>query len=267
MWQERFIEAISRELRDEPQLSALFLGGSFGRGEADAFSDLDFVAVVAVEHHASFALAWRQRVEAILPIVFWYEARAGAPVHNAIGYGWERIDIGITDHQGVQHRSKQGTRLLIDHAGIYERLPDSIAWNGPDKTRVAFLIAEFFRVLGLLPVGLGRKEYLTVRAGLEMQRMALFQLLSEEVERFDKGGMLAWSRRLSPDQLALLEMLPEVDLSHRALVDAYIAVANAFLPRARALAGRWNIEWPTAFEDATWGHLHRSLGIEMPLQT
>lgn len=154
--------------------------------------------------------------------------------------------------------------MLIDHADIYKHLPDTIAWTGPNKARVSFLIAEFLRVLGLLPVTLGRKEYLTTQAGLEMQRMTLFQLLSEEVERPDKGGMLAWSRRLSPDQLVLLEQLPAADLTHRALIDAHLAVATAFLPRARALARRWDIEWPTAFEAATWAHLQKSLGIPMP---
>ncbi len=264
MWQEPFIEAINRDFNDDPLLSALFLGGSFGRDEADAFSDADFVAVVAMEHHADFAAAWRRRVEAIIPIVFWYEARAGGPVYNAIGKGWERIDLLITDSEGVRHRSKQGTRVLIDHAGIYEKLPDTIDWTGPDKARVSFLIAEFIRVLGLLPVTLGRKEYLTVRAGLDMQRMALFQLLSEEVERFDKGGMLAWSRRLSPEQLVLLEQLPEANLTQQSLIDANLAVAAAFLPRARALAERWDIEWPTQFEAATWTHLQQSLNIQIP---
>lgn len=263
MWQDAFITAITRAMRDIPHLDALWLGGSFGRGEADAYSDVDLIAVVAAEHQAGVAQDWRTQVEALVPIVLWYEARSGGAVHNAIGQGWERIDLLLTDDTGALQRTRDGTRCLIDHAGLYDRLAAHRDWPGPDRARVAFLIDEFLRVLGLLPVVLGRREYLAARAGLEMQRMALFQLLSETVERPDKGGMLVWSRRLPPDQHALLERLPQADLTETSLIAAYRAVATAFLPRARALAARWGIAWPTAFEAATRAHLRRSLGVEV----
>lgn len=50
---------------------------------------------------------------------------------------------------------------------------------------------RFLRVLRLLPVVPSQRGYLAARAGLERQRMTLFQLLSEAVERTDEGGMLA----------------------------------------------------------------------------
>lgn len=264
MWQESFISAITRAMKDAPHLDALWLGGSFGRGEADAYSDVDLIAIVAAEHQAGFAQHWRTQVKALMPIVLWYQARSGGAVHNAIGQGWERIDLLLVDPAGALHRTRDGTRCLVDHVGRYDRLAAHRDWPGPDRTRVAVLIDEFLRVLGLLPVVLGRREYLTARAGLEMQRMALFQLLSEAVDRADKGGMLAWSRRLPPDEISLLERLPQADLTEASLIEAYLAVATAFLPRARAVAARWDIAWPTAFEAATWAHLHRSLGVEAP---
>ncbi|WP_271301170.1 hypothetical protein [Sphingomonas sp. CV7422] len=178
------------------------------------------------------------QVDALVPIVLWYEARSGGAVHNGIGQGWERIDLLLTDHAGALRQTQDGTRCLIDHAGLYDRLAAHRDWPGPDRARIAFLIDEFLRVLGLLPVVLGRRGYLAARAGLEMQRMALFQLLSEAVERADTGGMLAWSRRLPPDQLALLERLPQADLSEASLIEAYRAVASAFLPHARTSLGR-----------------------------
>ncbi|EZP55147.1 hypothetical protein [Sphingomonas sp. RIT328] len=72
---------------------------------------------------------------------------------------------------------------------------------------------------------------------------------------------------MPPDQLALLERLPQADLSEASLIAAYRAVASAFLPHARALAARWDIAWPTAFEAATRAHLRRSLGIEVEVQS
>ncbi|EZP55146.1 hypothetical protein [Sphingomonas sp. RIT328] len=159
-----------------------------GRGEADAYSDVDLIAVVAPEHQAGFAQHWRVQVDALVPFVLWYQARSGGAVHNAIGQGWERIDLLLTDQAGALRQTQDGTRCLIDHAGLYDRLAAHRDWPGPDRARVAFLIDEFLRVLGLLPVVLGRREYLAARAGLEMQRMALFQLLSKAVERADTAA-------------------------------------------------------------------------------
>ncbi|UXN72255.1 nucleotidyltransferase domain-containing protein [Devosia sp. A8/3-2] len=48
----------------------LFLAGSFGRGTADQWSDVDLVALVEPEHHAAVAADWRQTLDAITLIVF-----------------------------------------------------------------------------------------------------------------------------------------------------------------------------------------------------
>jgi hypothetical protein len=53
-------------------------------------------------------------------------------------------------------------------------------------------------------------------------------------------------------------------LLRQSIVEAHVACAAAFLPRARKLAERWNIEWPQAFEDATWKHLEREVGLKRP---
>jgi hypothetical protein len=91
--------------------------------------------------------------------------------------------------------------------------------------------------------------------------MMLFNLLSEEVEVADKGGMLAWSRRLSEEQLGLLATIPPAAPTRQSIIDAHLACANAFLPRARRMAAKWEIEWPQAFEEATWNHLEREVGL------
>ncbi|MBY3182578.1 hypothetical protein HFO24_12995 [Rhizobium laguerreae] len=147
---------------------------------------------------------------------------------------------------------------------MYDTLPATIPWSGPNKEYLTYLINEFIRVFGLLAVANGRGEYLLSVAGVDLLRMMLFNLLSEEVERADKGGMLAWSRRLSEEQLDLLATIPPAAPTRQSIIDAHLACASAFLPRARRMAERWEIEWPQRFEDATWRHLEREVGMKRP---
>jgi hypothetical protein len=264
VWQDEFIDRIRDTLEREAKVIGLFLGGSFGKGQADAHSDIDLVVVVARDDQAEFGRAWRQHLEAIAPVVFWNELNKEERVINAITEEWQRIDLVVTDKEALEKRSKDSLRPLIDRHGLYDSLPATISWPGPNKGYIGYLIKEFLRVFGLLAVVNGRGEYLLSIAGVELLRMMLFNLLSEEVERADKGGMLAWSRRLSTEQLGLLASIPPVAPTRESIIEAHLAVATAFLPRARKMAERWDIEWPQAFEDATWKYLEREVGIERP---
>lgn len=264
MWQDEFIARIRDTLEGDAKVIGLFLGGSFGKGQADAHSDVDLLAVVALDEQPEFGRTWRQHVEVIAPVVFWNELHRQELVINAITKEWLRIDLVLADEAAFKKRSKDSLRPLIDRQGLYDILPATIPWPGPDKAYISHLIKEFLRVFGLLAVVMGRGEYLLSIAGVDLLRMMLFNLLSEEVERADKGGMLAWSRRLSAEQLSLLATIPPVAPTRESVVEAHLAAAAAFLPRARKLAETWDIEWPQAFEDATWRYLQRELGIERP---
>ncbi|MFT3733419.1 MAG: hypothetical protein QM780_18740 [Hyphomicrobium sp.] len=94
--------------------------------------------------------------------------------------------------------------------------------------------------------------------------MMLFNLLSEEVERADKGGMMAWNRRLSAEQLSLLATIPPVSPTRQSVIDAHLACAAAFLPRAAQDGREVAIEWPQTFEEATWRYLEREVGLTRP---
>lgn len=61
-----------------------------------------------------------------------------------------------------------------------------------------------------------------------------------------------------------INLIPPVAPTRESVVEAHLAVAAAFLPRARKLAQTWDIDWPQAFEDATWKYLQREVGIERP---
>ncbi len=257
-----FIERIRRGMQDEPSIRALFLAGSHGSGKADAYSDIDFVALAEEGDHAAVVAAWRQLVESIAPVVFWQERRMSWTLLNAVTEDWLRCDLTVFQPGALRGRARDMVKPLIDRGGYYDALPETLPPAQPNVQQVGYLINEFIRVMGLLPVGIGRGEYVVGVTGTGLLRDMLIQLLTEEVPMPDKGGALHLSRVLPEADMRLLEGLPYPRPNRAEIIAANIATAQAFFPRARALAERIGVPWPTAFEDATRRNLQRTLGAE-----
>lgn len=260
---QAFIAQVRRGLESNEAIRALFLGGSFGRGTADAFSDIDFVAVADPKDHDAIVRAWRDLLESIAPVVFWSERRFGSILLNAITEDWLRCDLFLVAPASLKGRAQDSVKPLVDRDGIYVSLPETLAPKQPDPNRVSGLIHEFIRVLGLLPVAMGRGEYYTSAGlGVGLQRDALMNLMLEEVTLPDIGGALHLSRVLPPEDMEVLQALPFPSPTRAELIDANLALARQFFPRARALASRIGLAWPERFEAATRRVLERQLGHE-----
>lgn len=260
MDQQDLINAMTRKLTGNQALLALFLAGSFGRGDADTWSDVDFVALAADDQRATLAADWRLALNETTPIVFWQEVERGGLLINAVSEEWLRCDLHIVRPDEFGKRAKNTVRPLIDRDGIYAELPDRLPDREPSRTTVSYLIHEFIRMLGLMPVATERQEYVTMVVGVGMMRDHLVSLLMQDVPNPDPGGMLHQSKLLPPEQMRMLERLPYPGPDREALIEANLAIAREFMPRARAMAERLGIEWPSAFEAATRRRLSQTLG-------
>lgn len=58
MDRQALTRAVGAAVADDPDILAVFLTGSIGRGEADEFSDVDFLAIVDADHLEDFASRW-----------------------------------------------------------------------------------------------------------------------------------------------------------------------------------------------------------------
>ena len=260
MNQQDLIDAVKVALIDEPAIHALFLAGSYGRDTADEYSDVDFLAVVAPEDQSAFAARWREVLNAITPIVFWNELNRGGLIVMAVSSEWLRCDLNVTAPGNLGHRAKNTLKPLVDRGEIYDTLPDSLPPRVPDPHVVHYLIHEFIRMLGLLPVALGRREYVTMVLGVGMMRGHLESLLMQDVTNPDPGGILHQSKLLPAEQMQLLAALPYPGPERDALISANFEIARQFMPRARAMAKRLDLTWPEAFEAATRKRLAETLG-------
>lgn len=253
---------LSAGMQGEAEVRALFLAGSHGRGTADAFSDLDFLAVAASEDHAAVVLAWRRVLDGLADVVYWKEWGSRGRLVNAVTRDWMRCDLSVVAPDALAGRAQDRLRPLIDRVGLHASLPLSLRSKEPDGTRVLGIVNEFIRVLGLLSVAMGRQEYYLGVVGAALLRDQFVKLMLEEVTDPDPGGALHLSRVLPPDRMRALEGLPFPGPVRSEVIQAHIAVAREFFPRARALASQVGLAWPEAFEAAARRTLERQLGGE-----
>jgi hypothetical protein len=263
MQQQALIARITEALNPDPRVRALFLSGSFGNGSADAYSDVDLLAIVEAQEHAGFIEDWKRILAGIEPVVYWNTLPGGLVV-NAVTQDWSRCDMALAVPDPFPPRAQDQVRPLIDRDDLYPRLPKRAQFT-PKPERIAHLINEFIRIMGLLVVAMSREEYLLGVSGVGLLRQMVVDLMIAERKLPDPGGVLHLNRLLDERQHRDLAMLAVPSPTRASVIAAHLSAARTFFPRARALADEYGIEWPTAFEMATRHSLARHLGPDAPL--
>ncbi|WP_375692010.1 nucleotidyltransferase domain-containing protein [Pseudooceanicola sp. LIPI14-2-Ac024] len=264
MTPELAITKITDALLPDDTLRALFLSGSHGTGTADDWSDLDFVLVTPEGPTDRIAAAWRAALKGVGEVVLWRDRIVRPALINAVMADGLRVDLIVLKPEQATGQAQDALRPLFDrdalHAGMKRAAPPA----PPSPGRARYMFDEFLRILGLLPLVVGRSEWLNGVTGVFHLRNLLVELMIEETAVPHRGGALHLNRLITAEQKAALAALPIPAPDKEALVAAHLAYAAEFLPRARACAERWGVEWPERFEAATWALLADTLGISRP---
>ncbi|XWN31807.1 MAG: nucleotidyltransferase domain-containing protein [Devosia sp.] len=258
------IQTIADALVGTPHIRALFLSGSVANGLADAYSDIDFVMVATDGPSDEAATLWRAAVERTGTIVLWWDRTTRPALINAITKDWTRTDVVILKPEQMRLQNQANLKTVFDHDGLFATASTASPDPKPSPARLKYQFEEFLRVLGLLHLAIGRQEYLNGVLGVFHLRNLLVGLLVEETAAPHRGGALHLNRLITEEQKALLASLPPPVPERDALIATNLAYAKAYLPRAQRLAKRWGVDWPDAFEAATWAHLKATLAIERP---
>ncbi|SHF40108.1 nucleotidyltransferase domain-containing protein [Devosia limi] len=248
----------------EPKVRALYLSGSFGYGLADRYSDIDLLIVTEDGPSDEIAALCRRAISAAGDIVLWWDRSVRPTLINAITDDWLRVDVEMATSTQLAGRPQNALKVIFDHDGLYDTLPDQVAPPRPDPKFFRWQVEEFIRILGLMPLALGRQEYVIGLTGVFMLRAALIDLLIAEAALPHRGGMLHLNRQITAAQKTLLASMPALEPKAEAVQHAQLAYAAAFLPRARVMARNIGAEWPERFEAATWANLASKLGIARP---
>jgi len=259
---EQFLDRVVEVLRPDGRIIAAWLMGSHARGTADRHSDVDLWLVVRPEDKDSVLDDWPRLADRVAPSVLRQRVFGSTFLH--ITPQWQRWDVSIGVPDDVPNRGRGTLKPLFDRGGLNDRLGPGGTPPAPDPDRIVALATEFLRVLGLLPVVLGRAEYVVGVSGAGLLRGLVVQLFVEDVAVEDRGGALHLNALLPPERLQRLAELPAVVADRDSVLEAHMACARLFLPVARDLASRSGAQWPSALEAALRSRLRSEPGIELP---
>lgn len=262
--QSRVLRRLLGCLEPDPRIEAAWLIGSLGRGLGDRFSDVDVLAGVAESALPGVVEEWPARAASLVGTAFGrpLSSVAGGTAFTHVTPDYVRFDVTFATTSRALDVARGGTPLF-GPPSIGAEPAETGGPSSPAADRVRKLSEEFLRVLGLLPVVIGRREYLVAASGAALLRSMLMDLFRELGPPGYRGGAMRLERTLSPEQLEILRGLPPLLWTRDAAIELHVACARRFLPAARGAYEDLELIWPQAFEDAVRHHLDRELGLTL----
>lgn len=262
--QEALIDRASAVFGDDPDVLALWLGGSFAADRADPYSDVDLHCCVPDEMLASLGReGWKGMLHRVTPTVMATTFRDGLVGGYALTPEWTHVDLILHGTGSLHFNGSFPVRPLFDRTGRVT------AREGPPITAgrpyfPAETVDFYFYLFGNLATVVARNEPLLLNNGVVAARdVCLTALLCAERGIRKSGGAKRVRPFLSDEQYQLLQRLPAIDGTLDACIEACLAVARVFIPRGRALALRVGAHWPDELERATIAHVESALGVDI----
>lgn len=265
LWQLDICEQISTTLSRHPSVRALWLGGSLVRDDADRFSDIDLVALIA---DASLGEAV-SNIETLLAsqfnlVLVRNRGDEHHPLLNFITDDWKRFDLNIFSNEAIRRSKLSGQRALFDKDGL--DLP--VGHGEPPKTEVTaeqvdFVVTEFIRVLGLLPVVMHREDLVGAVSGSGLLREHLVTLLQYEHTGRTRTGALNETKSLSAAAKTAILGLPALCAEDSSILDYNLSCWEIFTQFGPRISRRYDTEWPSQLIAAVRSRLARDLGVEL----
>src|ERR1700683_4830530 len=195
MSREELIQRIIDVLQADDRVRATWLGGSLGRGAGDRYSDVDLVAIVAEENRAGFVAEWDGIVATIASVVLTNRLSfPSSTVFSQVTADWLRFDVSVITPASLDRYTASTVRPLFDKDDHYSGLRQKREPLAPSGPRIQGLTKEFMRILGLLPVVLGREEYAVSDRGAHGRCPAL-PATGEGLVQPDRHAMAGCARK------------------------------------------------------------------------
>lgn len=260
---EPLLAGVRDVLERDARVLALCLGGSIGRGVADAGSDLDLLVTVADAEFDAVAGEIAGILAAVIDPVITL-AIPGMPGSSACTTRRGlRVDVVLERLADVDRPAFRRRVTVFDRAGIRALMsPAEDANSGPDPAKLAAIVQEFLRQQAIFPAAVvGRADWLLGQEGVHNARVMLYQLFVETNQPLAAMGVKQWSSKLTPVQRSLLESLELPAADPESVSSTMVAVQAAFRTSGRSDAEAAGLVWPSEVDDAITAYWKRS-GLE-----
>lgn len=262
--QIQFLEALNPKLASCPQIRAGWLGGSFGRGQADRYSDIDLHLLA--ENVDSFRSGVKEWLEAISPLVL-CRLRFEGRMINALTHSGVRIDVWLHDKAPTLY-SGEALVLLDRNSELLLSAKEERRIEAQADVAGILLdqIEEFWRCMSLTPAVIGRREFLVYFSGLAAELQIITDLLMAGYGHHRERGIKVLNTYLGTERRAELERALQLrGLNPESLVGAALELASIVRRHGAVLAERHGFIYPKELEESVLRHLAielRNLGLD-----
>src|SRR5215469_5608460 len=259
-----FVEQATTILSTDERVRVLWLTGSLATGTADSQSDVDLRAAVREESFATMSEWWSELIEQVAPTV-WKHRWPGPPdeaILSAITSHYLRFDVVIQSATDTRPRMLEAARLIFDKDGIAEQFLLTSSLQHDPFTGLSFIVEEFIRLLGMLPIVVDRDDVpigMEGQLGLHSLFISLL-LLENGVDRTTTGKRHV-AALLNDEQRAIQAQMPPLAPTMESIIQGRATYGRLFLPRARQLMEKQGYSYPEAFEQAIRRYLLETLGL------
>jgi hypothetical protein len=256
--QDEFLAQLQTRLALDPRIVAAWLAGSYGRGAADRWSDIDLHLLLAPGDD-SFRTEVRGWLEAIQPLVLYRLMFDGRMINALTGDGL-RLDIWL--HDEAQTLDPTRVRVLVDRQTQLRLEPPQSEPADPVQTAVALRgqIEEFWRCIALMPTVVGRRERLVSFTGIDIELGLAVDICLRGNGIARDAGVKTLNRFLPAELRAALEHAVALDgLTPESLVEANMRLADIVRQQGRMAAERWGFDYPADLEDAVLAYVAAEL--------
>ncbi len=248
------LERLIAILRRDDRVAALLLSGSLARGDGDEHADIDLHLVARDDRFDSLAAAWSDLVDAVGPTFLRRRLPGPTPIVTVVDRDWRRYDLVFHRASDLERWEAGPTLALYDPQDLGASIRAAVP---PAGNRLAFLVEEFLRVLGLFPVVAARDEgHVALEGALLLKRMLVDLMLLENA--VGARGVKRVNPLLTTEQRAILDALGPYRPTIPAVGALNHAIAADFLPRARRLCATHGVTFPEEFAAATLARLDPS---------
>jgi hypothetical protein len=259
--QQDFIDKFTQLAATDESIHAAWLEGSFGRGIADRYSDIDAHLLVDATCLDAFRQEVRAWLEGIRPLAL-YNLIFDGQMINALAVDGLRIDLWL--HAGESFEAGTPDLLVLwDRGGrLTPGKPPAPPSSAEVAAKLTYLVPEFWRCIAMLPVVIGRSELIAGCQGLIVEIGLLVDLLILGNGQQKDRGAKAINHLLPADvRQQIEEALHMPILNPTQLSAGHLSLAALMQVHGPILCERWEVEYPQGLEDAVMEYVAKELHL------
>lgn len=245
---QAYLDLFCASASADRRVRAAWIAGSFGRGEADRYSDLDLHVLIGsddLEAWKAGAEAWLRGVRPLVLFRWLFDNY----MINALTV--DGLGVDLVPHAGATiSLDAAKARLLFERDGAvsFDPAEQDVVPAAAAQTLLG-QVEEFWRCIALVPVVFGRDEVIVGVGGLSIEVKILtdFILLGNGIPR--EGGAKRLNALL-PDglQQRLEGLLSICPLTSRNLAEAHVLLAEIMSEVGPPIAERHQFAYPAELE-------------------